>query len=191
MELKLDVVRTRGRAAVPLTAEVGRPLAESDLLLLETERGVQAKPLTQLRAKHHALARALASGMSEGQAALTAGYSLSRVSVLKDDPAFQQLMAFYRRDQQEAYRDFHERLADIGTDAVDILHERLEEDPGEFSNTFLLELVTKTADRTGYGPSSKTTNVNVNIGVAQRLEAARKRRLSVMRDTEDAEILDD
>jgi len=195
MDLKLDIVRTTGRAKAPLSAELGRELGESDLALAELEFGSAPEPISKLRAKHHALARALASGMSQNDAAIVSGYSVSRVSILRSDPAFQELEAFYRRDTVEAYRDMHGMLAALGEDAVAELHERLEAEPDKFSNSMLLEITTKMADRTGYGPaSSSTTNVNLNVGVADRMEAARQRRKKIMAQVNgqavDAEIIE-
>lgn len=190
MDLKLDILRTTGRATKPLTAELGRSLRESDLVLLEVEKGSKPEPLQKLRSRHHALAKAIAMGKSPGDAAILTGYSASRVSILLDDPTFQELLGFYRRIQDEAFKDMHEQLAALGTDAVEELHERLEANPEDFSNTMLLEIVTKTADRTGYGPQTKTTNVNLHVGVAARMEAARKRVGAVLRgNIEDAEIV--
>jgi hypothetical protein len=39
----------------------------------------------------------------------------------------------------------------------------------------LTELVKMGADRTGFGPQSKSTNVNVTVDFGARLEAARRR----------------
>lgn len=191
MELKLDTVRLRGRAAVPLEATLGRALTEADLVLTQLDYSDGPRRIEKLRSKHHALARAIASGMTQGDAAIVAGYSQCRVSILMGDPTFQELVAFYRRDIDGAYRDMHHMLSALGQDAVEELHERLEEAPDDFSNSMLLEIATKMADRTGYGPSSQTTNVNLNVGVADRMEAARLRRKRVLAQIEDAEEVPD
>jgi hypothetical protein len=39
----------------------------------------------------------------------------------------------------------------------------------------LLEIVKTLADRTGYGPATKNTQVNLNVGIATTLERARQR----------------
>jgi hypothetical protein len=170
--------RTRGRAAAALHFAEVRALDTADIALLGAEKGSRAPALKRLGDRHHALARCLASGMPDGDAAIACGYVASRVSILKGDPAFQELLAFYRDDTQKAYRDMHERLAGLSRDAVDELHLRLEEDMDaeekKISVGQLLEIAKMGADRTGHGPQS-SQNVNVNVGIASRLEAARRR----------------
>lgn len=171
--------RTTGRAALPLHAGQVRELDEGDLALLQQEKGSTAPPLKRLAERHHALARCLASGMEPGQAAVTCGYSASRVSILQADPAFQELLEFYREDVNKAYRDLHERLAGLSLDATDELSARLEEEmqaeEKKFSVGQLLEIAKMGADRTGFGPQTSSTNVNINVDMAARLKAARER----------------
>lgn len=170
--------RTRGRAAKALHFAEVRELDACDIGLLGAEKGSKAPPLKRLGDRHHALARCLASGMSEADSAMACGYVGSRVSILKADPAFRELLEFYREDTDRAYRDMHERLAGLSRDAADELHGRLEEDmqaeEKKISVGQLLEITKMGADRTGHGPSSNQ-NVNVNVGIASRLEQARRR----------------
>lgn len=156
-----------------MDAEVIRPLTEADIAMLGTEMGAKPPALKRLSDRHHALARALASGMSESDAALIVGISGSRVSILKADPTFQELVRFYRSGVQEQFRDLHARLAGLSMDAADELQERLEETPESISTGQLMDIVKLGADRTGHGPSS--TQVNVNVNLAERLRAARER----------------
>ena len=174
-------LRTKGRAAKPLTYVVGRELDDEDLAQLASEGRAQAVPaLTKLRERHHTLAKMLAQGSPEQDAAVACGYSLSRVSILKTDQSFRDLVAFYRQGVVERYYDMHEAAAALGRDAIEELHERLEEAPEDFSIPQLMTLTSTMMDRVGHGPSS-STNVNVNIGLADKLEAAR-RRIASMRD---------
>lgn len=175
MDLGLDIHRVRGRAAKPVAAVVVRELQQADLAVLETERGVKPQALTRLRERHHALARALASGMTEGEAAAVTGYDNSRISILKSDPAFQELLSFYRADVNAKYVEMHEILAGMSKDAALLLREKLEDEPDDLSVNQLLEITKMGADRTGHGPSSTSTQVNVHVNMADRLEAARQR----------------
>lgn len=176
MELDLDLpFRTAGRAARPIIASVVRPLDRADLVLLQEEKGSKPSALKRLSERHHALARNLASGMSPGDAGITCGYSASRVSILQDDPAFRELLEFYREDVNKQYRDLHTRLSGLALDAAEELAERLEEDPTQFSIGQLQETLRLGADRTGYGPQSSSTNLNVNVDMAGRLQRARER----------------
>ena len=177
--LDVGVFRTTGRAAQPLDAREVRALDEHDLVLLQDEKGSKPPPIKRLGERHHALARCLASGMSDANAAITCGYDRSRVSILKADPAFTELLEFYRAEVTERYLDMHGVLAGLSVDAAMELRERLEADMQADDKTIsigqLMELTKLGADRTGFGPQSSTQNVNVNIDLAGRLEAARKR----------------
>ena len=169
------LLRTNGRAAKPATAEFVRELDAADIALLSEERGTQAPAIKRLSERHHALARNLAGGMAPGDAAIVCGLSSSRVSILQADPAFRELVLFYRSAVQAEYRDLHVRLSGLALDAADELAGRLEEDPESLSTGQLMEVVKMGADRTGFGPQSSSTNLNVNVDLAGRLEAARRR----------------
>lgn len=173
MELNAELFRTRGRASKPIAAAVVRELEESDMLLLAEERGTKPSAVKRLTERHHNLARNIASGMPIGDAAIFCGYTLSRVSILQGDPAFKELLTFYRDEAQRPYRDLHNRLSGIAMDAADELSTRLEEEPEKVSIGQLVELTKMGADRTGFGP--QTTALNVNVDLAERLEAARRR----------------
>ena len=156
-----------------------RELDEVDIALLQEERGIKAAPLKRLSERHHALARCLASGMEPGEAAITCGYVSSRVSILQVDPAFQELLEFYRADVNAKYLGMHDVLAGLSRDAAAELHTRLEDEmqmePVDKKMTIgqLGEIVKLGADRTGFGPQS--SQVNVNVDLAGRLQAARER----------------
>lgn len=180
MNLSAEIFRTRGRAAKPIEAAVLRELDASDMVLLATERGTKPSAVKRLTERHHALARNIASGMQIGEAALFQGYTISRVSILQSDPAFKELLEFYREDAQRPYRDLHVRLSGLATDAAEELSSRLDDDmqmedskDKKISIGQLMELTKMGADRTGFGPQA--TNLNVNVDLAGRLEAARKR----------------
>lgn len=160
---------------VDLAPAIVRPLVQADFSALSEEKGSETSALKRISDRHHALARNLAGGMGEGEAALVCGLSPSRVSILKNDPQFRELLEFYRGEVNLVYRDMHEMLAGVGKLALDELTERLEEAPEKVSVGQLMEVVKLGADRVGYGPQSSTTNLNVNIDMAARLQAARKR----------------
>lgn len=170
-----EMFRTTGRAAKPLNPKVSRELTEADLGALATEKGSKPSALKRLSDRHHALARNLASGMPAGEAAIVCGLSPSRVSILQSDPAFLDLLAFYRRETNLVYRDMHEKLAGVASAALDELQERLEEEPEKVSVGQLIEVSKLGADRTGFGPQSTQANLNIHVGLGDRLEAARRR----------------
>lgn len=176
MELGLDIaaITAPGRRPARLSASIVRPLQEADLALLATDRASEPQPLARITERHHALARALASGLSEGEAAALVGYSNSRVSILKASPAFRELLDLYRERADAQYAEMHEMLAGLSKDAAVELRNRLEDDPESLTVGQLLQTLQLAADRTGFGPTSKQeTTVRFDLG--DRLAAARER----------------
>ena len=177
MALELDVseLRTKGRAKKNISTALVRELNGDDLEKLNIEKGIKPPPLERISQRHKQAARALAAGLTPSEVAALTGYSGSRISILQADDAFVELVQGYQKMVDEEFVDVHELLADLSIDALHELHDRLADDPVQFSNTMLLELVTKTVDRTGHGPSSTSTNINVGVNMADRLQAARER----------------
>ena len=170
MDLGLSL---RGRATKPLYARVVREVRESDLALLTVERATKPSALQRITERHHALARCLATGMSATEACAVTGYTPSRVSILKGDPAFEELCSHYRGLEGAQVADLQDRMVALALDATAELQNRLEDTPETFAIDELHDVVKLTADRTGYGP--KQTNVNVNVNLGDRLAAARQR----------------
>lgn len=158
-----------------ITSAVERALGPDDLVPT-----VPRPTLQRLRDRHHALARALAIGMTHGDAALTVGLAPETVSTLVADPTFKELRRFYEADSQRVIRTMHERLAGISADAIDLLQERIEETPDKVSTPQLLEIAKFGADRSGFGPKT-VQDVNVTIGLAERMAAARERAVALRR----------
>lgn len=174
--LDLAALTRPGRKPSAVGGSVVRELKPEDFVLLAQDRAVEAQPLKRLSERHHALARALASGMKEGEAAAMLGLSNSRVSILKASPAFKELMALYRENADAAFVETTARLAGLTQDAVLELQTRLEDEPESISIGQLVEIVKMAADRSGHGPTSKQ-EVSVTHDLAARLESARKRSL--------------
>lgn len=181
MTLDLEIARTTGRARREVVASIARELTVEDLAALGQEKGVKPTALKRLSERHHALARLLAAGKPPGEAAAILNYDPSRVSILQADPTFRELMLFYKEEVIEpTYRDFHSKLSSLAEDAVDLLADRLADDPDSISTAMALEITKTAADRTGFGPSSQTTQVNVNVNLADRLKVARDRAREAM-----------
>jgi chromatin segregation and condensation protein Rec8/ScpA/Scc1 (kleisin family) len=181
MTLGLDIALI-GRKEIPIDWEVSRPLSVSDLEELEKPRlNQKPKPLSavkRLSERHRNLARVLAAGKPDWEAAVITGYTPSRISILKSDPAMQHLISHYQEDRDIAYQTVYEKAAAVSADVLDEISERLENpnDDTEFSNSQLIEVFKALADRSGNGPSS-TVESNVNVNISDRLQAARKRAL--------------
>ena len=149
-----------------------RELELGELSMPSAVPGVQA--VLRIKARHFALAKALAEGIEPAVAAAITGYAPGTVSQLCQDPTFQNLIASYRQDIEGEYVNVHQKLATLTVTAMDELQERIENNPEEVKTTVLTDIMTKGLDRIGHGPTSKT-DVNVNVNLASRLEAARKR----------------
>lgn len=163
------------RKAVPISMEVVRPLAPPDLAELLTRPTAPRESLTRIRETHHRLARALASGMGTVEAAAATGFTPARISVLREDPAFAELLEFYNSETRAEYFDMHSRMAAVGASMVEVLAERVETDPDAIPTPVLLDGIKAFADRTGFAPVSRSVNVNVNTDLASRLALARSR----------------
>lgn len=129
----------------------------------------------RLRDSHHALARALASGMRVADASLATGYSPSRIAILQQDSAFRELLNHYRVTKAEAIIDVEARALGIGADAMQELHERLMDNPEAITDPVLLETITKMLGIAGYGPVSRSINKNFNYGIGDRLDRVEAR----------------
>lgn len=174
----------KGRQVKPLRAELGDPLTEEEITGLSEEGSrpeENSKPalITQLRDTHHRLARCLASGMTQAQAALQTGYSQSRISILTADPSFKDLIAIYRKEGNEEYTTFQSlatgnmiRAERIIADSLEAVAERdTPLSPAELRPIF--EVSSARMDRFGYPAHSVGHNVNHEL--AGRLKSARLR----------------
>lgn len=187
----LDVKIPRGKQSIEFTAEFSRELTVEDLK--QPVVGVQTpQPLNKLRDSHHALARTLATGISEHEASLVTGYSASRISILKNDPQFQQLMEFYRQSGTELAVDMRSRMFNLGIDAIEELHERLHTRPDDMSSALLKDIAKDMADRTGHAPKaapSGSNTVNINVNLTDRMNEARAR-VDAMREARRQKVID-
>jgi len=173
--------------AEPLEVELARQIGDADLSLLGALEESSESPvasgsglpvasgggLRRLRDSHHQLARLLARGVSNIEASSVTGYSASYISLLKKDPSFEELVAFYRSNEELAQADVTFRLTALNLGFIGELQDRLEFHAEGMSNSFVLEAVKVLSDRTGHAPMAKSLNVNVNL--AGRLESARRR----------------
>lgn len=147
LDLNIDKAASRGRRAIPLDVEVVREIDESDLALLNEPSSTQAPALKRITDRHHSLARLLASGTPEQEAAAIVGFTNSRVSILKADPSFEELLALYRKEVNAQFSTTLEHMAGLSRDALLELRDRMEENPEKFSNNELRALVTELNDR--------------------------------------------
>lgn len=165
-------VSARGRSTAPLTAEVLGELTDEDIVLLETSAlGTEPTTVKKIRDSHHWLARLLAEGKKDAEASAITGYSVSRISILKSDPAFQEVLQHYRDIREEVFVDVVERFKVLALDATGELQDRLSEEPDGFSNGQLLDVLKAVGDRAGYAPVQKSqTMIGIGIIPSDRLQ---------------------
>lgn len=158
--------------------EIIGEMTSADVVKLEARPAAQNQ-IAKLRERYHGLARILSAGVPDVVASQMTGYTLERIRMLARDPTFQELMEFYSENKDAEYhRDLRARMEGAALDAADELRDRLENNPESIKTPQLLEIVKHFADRTGYGPSS-TQNVNVNVGLAKRMEEAKRRMIDI------------
>lgn len=175
MDLDFDIEPIVRKAAKTVDFEVVRPVEERDLRAMRELPPVKPPELKKIHQRHHFLARIIASGVSMAEASAITGYAPATISNLKTTPAFEELIEFYRETLMTAADGAVDKIATLRDVAVVRLTERLtdDEEAKKVKTDALNRIIQTTADRTGLGP--RTTSVNVNIGIAERLEAARKR----------------
>jgi len=148
----------RGRRPSGVKGAFVRELTPEDIRQLQNlpsgQLGSDAQVLKKLRHSHHSLARLIAEGVREGEASTITGYSLTYISTIKHDPAFKELVAYYAEQKSEVIHDVHQRLASVATDALEIIQEKMAEDPDSIPIKDLLEVAELGLDRTGHGPTS-------------------------------------
>lgn len=140
----------KGRRPAPLAYGPPRHLSESDIASMWDHAGSGQKGVPRiktLRYNHHLLAKAVASGKSLLECSQLTGLTGARISDLKNDPAFQELVSFYAEELHEVYVDVHQRMAALGTSVLEELSERFEAEPEKFTKRELMDLFTTMADR--------------------------------------------
>ena len=179
-----------GAAVVPgrrkkadITFALAGPLEVNDLLKAGEEGSIQQPLLKDIRRSHHELAKHVAAGLKHVEISEITGYTPGRISILCNDPTFSELVEHYKGIEDESHirsrADFHERLASLGFDSIEVLHQRLLDQPETFTATEVLKILEATADRIGHG---KTSTQNLNIQ-SLTLDA---RDLAAIRDTADS-----
>lgn len=157
-DLDLDLVVPPSRSGKPKSVvhSLERAINAGDLAILidNPDRKSETPSILKLKQSHHALAQLLAEGRPDVEVSLITGYSQTRISILKNDPAFKELLAHYKGVTKEIYINVHERLKNISLDALEEMHSRLEEHPEGFTLRQLQDIAELGFDRSGFGPKS-------------------------------------
>lgn len=157
-----------------LTMGIERRLLPEELAMLELAP-VRTTSIKKIRDSHHALARALASGMSNIEASRVTGFDSGYISILKADPAFEELLAFYAEHDAVEQANLRERMTLIALDVSQEIRDRLHNEPETFPIGELRQLLVNLADRVGFGPSS---TVHQTVDITEQLSYADQRALA-------------
>lgn len=134
--------------------------------------------IAKLSDTHHIIARLIVSGLTLTEIAAETGYSITRISILKQAPAMQELIARYRADDHDQWKEkrdnYYAYVESAGKKSWRKIIEKLDADDenevSEIPFRDLLKIADSSADRVGY--HRKSTKENINIDFAARLEAA-------------------
>lgn len=166
------------RKATIAYIESVRPITRDDLQSLREPASRQT--LKHLRDSHHMIARLTAQGLSMSEVSNRVGMGYSRISLLLRDPSMVELINRYRDKVTEVWKDQVDDYMSLATanmlKAERQIADKLDEADAAGELLPVRELIAisrDAADRFGYG--KKTTNLNVNVDFAAKLEAARKR----------------
>jgi hypothetical protein len=164
----------RGKLAKAPKVLAVRALTREDLAVLKTaERTIPR--VKAFRDTHHRLARLVAAGLRNEEILRITGFSAVRLSTLKQDPAFMELVAQYRSAVDASFTASMDEFYDTATSNMLRMERQVEEHLDrldEASELAPLQTLFKgigdRADRFGY--SKKTVNVNINQDFAKRME---------------------
>lgn len=169
----------RGAAPKPRPFTV-RELTRDDLASLEGPRRPRSTDLATIRQSHHMVARYAAMGLRQTEIAKRTGYTRERVSKLLGSPAMQELVQHYIGRVNDAFDESMDQVFDLATNNMLVAERQLadklaqaDEEDELLPTRDLLSIFSDRADRFGYG--KKTTNLNVNIDFAARMEQAIRR----------------
>ncbi len=158
----LDLSRREGgrEAGEPLLCEVVRSLTEEDLPLLLAPPPIKKewKGPQRMRHTHHQIARLVAMGKKGVEVSALTGFSQAYISVLvHQDKPFQELVLYYKENAEAIFVDVLERMKTLGLSALELLQEKIEEDPDGWSKAQLMEL----AETMLVKPLKGSTNISV------------------------------
>lgn len=163
----------KGVRASALWAEPMGQLTSVDVLALqeagessEKKTAERSQTLRRLRSNHHQIARLIAVGMKDAEISLVTGMCVSRISVLKSDPTFAELVQFYSDREDDMFVDVRARLESLGMTASEVLLERVMEDPDGMANSDLLDILKAALDRAGHSPVKRSETKKIVFSAA-------------------------
>lgn len=167
LEIAFPSARGGKKPQSPLEIEVIRELIEADLEELQAPSvvGAPGQRLKSLKSSHHQLAQMLAAGDDHGRVSLVTGYSGTYISIILQDPMFQELMAYYREVKELEFVDVLARLKAFGLSTLEELQERLATSPESFAIRDLKELTEMALKGGVSGGSGASSGPSVSVKI--------------------------
>jgi hypothetical protein len=104
--------------------------------------------VVKIKASHHRIAQLCATGASNIDVGIACGYTPQYISNLRTaNPAFIELVAHYTRAAEAEMLDLRAKQARLGELAVDELTDRITDDPSQFANRELLDVIEINANK--------------------------------------------
>jgi len=180
----------RGRPAKHPSIGPWRSLSQEEILSVKRS---SVAPVQKFRDSHHRMARLFASGLRVREVAELTGYSVSRVSLFHNNPAFQNLIADKRKVEDEVHRDqisyYNQLILSNGLKAERKLADKLDDDDDaeQLSIRELISIARDAADRVGL--SKRTVQVGINVDFASMLDRAISRSKSILPTSGDLKLV--
>lgn len=167
LEIAFPSARGGKKPQSPLEIEVIRELTEADLEELQAPSvvGAPGQRLKSLKSSHHQLAQMLSAGDDHGRVSLVTGYSGTYISIILQDPMFQELMAYYREVKELEFVDVLARLKAFGLSTLEELQERLATNPESFAIRDLKELTEMALKGGVSGGSGASSGPSVSVKI--------------------------
>jgi hypothetical protein len=160
--------------------------------VVEVKRG-KVPAFQRFRDSHHRMAQLFACGLGTSEVAQIMGYSISRVSVLRHTPAFEDLVDQKRGVDEGVLRDsmqvYNQMILENGIKAERKLADKLDDDDEteELSVRELISISRDAADRVGL--SKRAIQTNVSVDFASLLDRAIARSREVLPRSGDLKLI--
>ena len=140
---------------------------------VESLRQPSARPrVAKLRDSHYQMIRMFAAGLTNAEVASQMGYTVSRVSILRNSPAIREQVDRFHAHADDTAKESMDAIVRMQNEiALKGLRTTLDKiEDGELPDSLVLKAVDSALDRIGY--HRKSTKENVNINFAARIEQA-------------------
>lgn len=160
----IDIHIGRGKPKAAIAMAIVRELVPEDKAMLENPVGEIRTPLQRIKHIHHTVARLVAEGRSNVEINAITGMGKEWIGTLKGDPAFAELVEYYKGMKDQRFYDVHERLARLGESTVEELQNRIDTSPEKFTARELVELAEMVLDRSS-APSKAAKAGGINNAI--------------------------